>query len=71
MALRAMKITLTLPRISGMSGVTASRMRRLTRLRVTLLPILRLTEKPMRGAGSRLLANTSASRRCPADLPTR
>ena len=44
MGSRAIKIRLILLRSSGISGVTASRMRRLTRLLTTLLPIFLLTE---------------------------
>lgn len=43
----ATKIRFIPPRINGMKGVTASRMRRFARLRRTLLPTFLETEKPI------------------------
>ena len=53
---RAIKIRLLPPLIAGIKGVTASRMRRFTRLRTTALPIFLLTENPIFALVFRLFA---------------
>jgi len=56
---RAMKIRFVPPLIDGIKGVTASRMRRFTRFRITAFPIFLLTEKPIFALGPRFFAYTS------------
>ena len=71
MVSRAMNIKFVPPLMDGISGVTASRMRRLTRFRVTAFPIFLLTEKPIFALEPRLFAYTSERSFPPQDLPTR
>ena len=56
MVSRAMKIKFVPPLMDGISGVTASRMRRLTRFRITAFPIFLLTENPIFALVFRLFA---------------
>ena len=68
---RAMKIRFVPPLIDGIKGVTASRMRRFTRFRITAFPIFLLTEKPIFALEPRFFAYTSERSFPPQDLPTR